>query len=93
MRPEFFNLKNFGGDAEFKIPAGVVNTRIKNFAKNFGVRSRSSNHHTLFGCRFERSETSLAVTYCAGRPDNQRLKAWPRPESFRGCVAASLRSE
>jgi len=24
--------------------------------------------------------------------NDQRLKAWPRPERFRGCVAASLRS-
>jgi hypothetical protein len=25
--------------------------------------------------------------------DDPRLKAWPRPGRFRGCVAASLRSE
>jgi hypothetical protein len=55
MRPEFFNLKNFGGDVEFRIPAGVVNGGIKNFAKNFAVRGDSSNHHALFGCHVERS--------------------------------------
>jgi hypothetical protein len=48
---------------------------MKNFAKNFAVPSDSSNHHALFGCHVERSETSLAVTYCAGRPDNQRFFA------------------
>jgi hypothetical protein len=81
-RSEFFDLKH-SGDAECKIQADVVNAILKNFAKNFAVRSHSSNHHALFPChvrhggfvqwRIERSETSLAVTYCAGRPDNQRF--------------------
>ena len=48
---------------------------LKNFARNFAVRSDSSNHHALFGCHVQRSETSLAVTYCTGRPDNQRFFA------------------
>jgi hypothetical protein len=35
----------------------------------------------------------LAVFFQAVAANNQRLKACPRPESVRGCVAASLRLE
>ncbi len=38
-------------------------------------------------------QTSLISHYGDRWRNGQRLKAWPRPESFRGCVAASLRSE
>jgi hypothetical protein len=50
----------------------------------------SGNSHVINGCvMLSESETSQIIAMGNSRND-QRLKAWPRPEP---CVAASLRSE
>jgi hypothetical protein len=75
------------GDAECKIQADVVNARIKKFREKFRSAAVIRAITTLFSGVMLNGAKHLAVTYCAGRPDNQRFFASLR---MTGNAGASL---
>src|SRR5438552_12296409 len=82
-----------------RVQSARDSSEILRFAQNDITRSTRIKafigwlRHVTLTCHVERSETSLAFVLACRQGNDQRLKAWPRPESFRDCVAASLRPE